>query len=76
MRFIAGIRVGNKIDVMEINKWTTVDVHYDESELKGARKMEKYLTRLGYSFEQSTESGLEDYDLCDQYIKSGKRLYK
>ena len=56
---------------MEIRKWTTVDVHYTESETHLAEKEQKRLERLGYELQQTDESS-NDYDLCDQYIKNGK----
>jgi hypothetical protein len=60
---------------MEIRKWTTVDVHYKESEIKMAEKQREYLERLGYEFQQ-TDIGVGEYDYDDQYIKNGKTIVK
>ena len=55
---------------MEIRKWTTVDVNYDEDESKLANKERKRLEKLGYDYQQ-TDAGV-DYDYDDQYIKNGR----
>jgi len=57
---------------MIVNKWTTVDVHYRKDEQNIADKERKRLERLGYEHQQTDESGVNNLDYCDQYIKSGK----
>jgi len=59
---------------MEIRKWTTVDVHYNNNETKLADKERKRLERMGYDFQQTDDGSV--YDNCDQYIKSGKTRSK
>jgi hypothetical protein len=55
---------------MEIRKWTTVDVHYNEDEQNLAAKERKRLEFLGYEFQQSGAGS--EYHYTDQYIKSAK----
>ena len=60
---------------MEVRKWTTVDVYYNEDEQKIANKERKRFERLGYEL-QSLDDGSGLHDFCDQYIKSGKTRIK
>ena len=62
----------NKIIGMEIRKWTTIDVHYNEYEQKLADKEQKRLEKLEYKLQERDVSGGKEYEFCDQYIKSGK----
>lgn len=63
-----------KNENMEIRKWTTVDVFYNELEQKETDKTRRYLERIGYEL-QERDAGNGIYDYCDQYIKSGKTRY-
>ena len=53
---------------MKIGKYTTIDIYYNKSEAKLAKAKGKQLIKQGYSLEH-TDSGSDDYDYCNQYVK-------
>lgn len=59
---------------MRIRKYTYVDVHYNENEMKEAMRERKRLIRLGYELSCEDDGGATHY--CDQYIKENKPIHK
>ena len=56
---------------MEVRKWTTVDVMFNQYEKDIALTERKRLERLGYELQEECE-GNDEYECDDQYIKNGK----
>lgn len=53
---------------MEIKSRKYIDVHYKESEQKGADKIGSQLKKRGYILVVNDASGAPEYDYCDQYL--------
>jgi hypothetical protein len=57
---------------MEVRKWTTVDVFFNQEESHLALRERKRLEKLGYELQEECE-GTDNYECDDQYIKNGRK---